>query len=212
MRTCDTHFGNIHRWDGNAFYLVATHNTPPALAEARRRSPLLASAKTAQGRLLATKTAVHITDLAADSNYIEARDPTYVTGVELGGVRTLLIVPMLREGELAVRSRFTAKKFAPSPISKSHLSRTLPPKRSSQSRMRGCSTNHASAPLTLPRRWSSRRPRRAFSRLSQALPVILNRSLQPCLRMPFASATLNSEASTVGMVRPYIPPAFAEFS
>ena len=43
---------------------------------------------------------VHITDLAADSNYIEARDPTYVTGVELGGVRTLLIVPMLREGEL----------------------------------------------------------------------------------------------------------------
>jgi GAF domain-containing protein len=61
---------------------------------------LLASPQTAPGRLAATKTAVHITDLAADSNYIQARDPTYVTGVELGGVRTLLIVPMLREGEL----------------------------------------------------------------------------------------------------------------
>jgi class 3 adenylate cyclase len=100
VRICDAHFGNIHRWDGNAFYLVATHNTPPALAEARRHSPLLASPQTAPGRLAATKTAVHITDLAADSNYIQARDPTYVTGVELGGVRTLLIVPMLRDGEL----------------------------------------------------------------------------------------------------------------
>jgi GAF domain-containing protein len=100
VRICDAHFGNIHRWDGNAFYLVGAHNTPPALAEARRRSPLLASPQTAPGRLVATKTAVHITDLAADSNYIEARDPTYVTGVELGGVRTLLIVPMLRESEL----------------------------------------------------------------------------------------------------------------
>ena len=100
VRICDAHFGNIHRWDGNAFYLVATHNTPPALAEARGRSPLLASPQTAPGRLVATKMAVHITDLAADGNYIEARDPTYVTGVELGGVRTLMIVPMLREGEL----------------------------------------------------------------------------------------------------------------
>ena len=100
VRICDAHFGNIHRWDGNAFYLVATHNTPPALAEARRRSPLLASPQTAPGRLVATKTAVHITDLAADSNYVQARDPTYVTGVELGGIRTLLIVPMLKENEL----------------------------------------------------------------------------------------------------------------
>ena len=100
VHICDANFGNIHRWDGNAFHLVATHNTPPALAEARRRSPLLASPQTAPGRLVATKTAVHITDLAADSNYVEARDPTYVTAVELGGVRTLMLVPMLREGAL----------------------------------------------------------------------------------------------------------------
>jgi GAF domain-containing protein len=100
VRICDAKFGNIHRRDGNAFYLVATHNTPPALAEARRRLPLLASPQTAQGRLVATKTAIHITDLAADSNYIEARHPLYVTAVELGGVRTLLIVPMLKEDEL----------------------------------------------------------------------------------------------------------------
>ena len=28
------------------------------------------------------------------------RDPTVISGVELGGVRTLLIVPMLKENEL----------------------------------------------------------------------------------------------------------------
>ena len=32
-------FGGIYRWDGNAFSLVATHNVPPAYAEARRFSP-----------------------------------------------------------------------------------------------------------------------------------------------------------------------------
>jgi GAF domain-containing protein len=100
VHICDANFGNIHRWDGNAFHLVATHNTPPALAEARRHSPLVASPQTAQGRLVLTRSAIHITDLAADRNYIEARDPVYVSGVELGGVRTLLIVPMLKEGQL----------------------------------------------------------------------------------------------------------------
>ena len=38
VRICDAKFGNIYRWDGDALHLVATHNTPPAFAEARRRS------------------------------------------------------------------------------------------------------------------------------------------------------------------------------
>jgi two-component system, NtrC family, sensor kinase len=42
---------------------------------------------------------VHITDLAASRGYAE-RDPLVVTAVEVGGVRTLLGVPMLKEDEL----------------------------------------------------------------------------------------------------------------
>ena len=38
-RICDAKFGNIYRLDGQALQLVATHNTPPAFAEDRRRSP-----------------------------------------------------------------------------------------------------------------------------------------------------------------------------
>ena len=38
-RICGANFGNIFRWDGDALHLIATHNTPPALADTRRRSP-----------------------------------------------------------------------------------------------------------------------------------------------------------------------------
>ena len=101
VRICDARFGNIYRWDGDAMHLVATHNTPPALAEARRRSPIRPGvSRTPSGRMLATKVAVHVADLAAEEGYTERRDPAFVAGVELGGVRTLLAVPMLKEDKL----------------------------------------------------------------------------------------------------------------
>ena len=66
VRICDAKFGNIYRWDGDALHLVATHNTPPAYAEARRRSPIRPSPETPIGRMMATKTVVHVADLAAE--------------------------------------------------------------------------------------------------------------------------------------------------
>ena len=38
VRICHAKWGNIHRWDGEALHLVASHNTPPALAAFRRSS------------------------------------------------------------------------------------------------------------------------------------------------------------------------------
>ena len=66
VRICDATFGNIYRWDGEALHLVATHNTPPAYAEARRRSPFRPDPDTPVGRMIASKTVVHIADLAAE--------------------------------------------------------------------------------------------------------------------------------------------------
>jgi two-component system, NtrC family, sensor kinase len=40
VRICDANFGNIYRWDGEVLHLLASHNTPPALAKARKHSPL----------------------------------------------------------------------------------------------------------------------------------------------------------------------------
>ena len=99
VQICDAAFGNIYRWDGQAFHLTATRNTPRAFAETRRRSTVQPHPLAASGRMVATKTVMHVADLAADQAYVE-RIPETVAVVELGGVRTMLAVPMLKENEL----------------------------------------------------------------------------------------------------------------
>ena len=99
-RICDAKFGNIFRWDGDALHLVATHNTPPAFAEARRRLPLRPNKENPIGRMLATKTVIHVADLAEDERYTERGDQDVAAAVELGGIRTFVAVPMLRENNL----------------------------------------------------------------------------------------------------------------
>ena len=102
VRICDAKFGNIYRWEGDALHLVASHNTPPAFVQARRRSPFhrAAASEPVISRLLATKAAVHVADAAAQPGYIDRSDYGAVLAVELGGVRTALAVPMLQENEL----------------------------------------------------------------------------------------------------------------
>jgi GAF domain-containing protein len=99
VRICDASFGNIYRWNSGAFSLVATYNTPPAFAEFRGRAPIRPDPNDPLGRVVATKAVVHITDAAVRQDYID-RDQTAVAVVELGGMRTVLIVPMLKEDEL----------------------------------------------------------------------------------------------------------------
>ena len=100
VRICDAKFGNIYRWDGEVLHLLASHNTPPAFAEARKRSPLRPPPETPVGRMLAHKAAFHLADMAAHPGYIDRSDPGSVAAVELGGVRTILAIPMLKENEL----------------------------------------------------------------------------------------------------------------
>jgi len=135
VRICDAKFGNIQSWDGELFSLVATHNTPPAFAEARNRLLHRPSPKAPAGRMVATKTVVHVVDLAADQGYIEERAPITVAAVELGGVRTILYVPMLKENELI--GVFTLCRQQVRPFTdKIALVRTLPHRPSSPSRTR----------------------------------------------------------------------------
>ena len=65
VRICDATLGNIYRWDGEALHLLASHNTPPAFAEARKHSPLRPHPETPVGRMVANKAAFHSTDMAA---------------------------------------------------------------------------------------------------------------------------------------------------
>ena len=100
VRICDATFGNIYRWDGEALHIVATHNTPPAFAEDRRRSPYRPYPQSPIGHMVVAKTVVHISDITAEEVYIAQHDPVAVSAVALGGIRTLLGVPLLNKGEM----------------------------------------------------------------------------------------------------------------
>jgi GAF domain-containing protein len=117
---CDARFGNIQYWDGEALHLVAAHNTPPAFAEARRRSPNRPSPNSSFGRMIATKTVVHVADAAEQPGYTQERDPASVDAVELGGVRTALYVPMLKENKLV--GAFTLSRQEVRPFTEEQIS------------------------------------------------------------------------------------------
>src|SRR5262245_14085701 len=98
-RICEAKFGNMFLYSDNAFHAVAVHNAPPVYAAARKKGPIRPSPGSGLGRVAETRKVVQIADLRAEPAYA-ARDPLVITGVELAGIRTLLAVPMLREGQL----------------------------------------------------------------------------------------------------------------
>jgi two-component system, NtrC family, sensor kinase len=98
VRLCAASFGNLYLRDGEFFRLVAFHNTPPAFVAQRRGRPYRPSPIGPPGRMLRTRAVVHVDDLTADPSYRE-RDPGVVAFVELAGTRTVLLVPMLKDGE-----------------------------------------------------------------------------------------------------------------
>ena len=83
--------GVIYKLDGEVQRLAAAYNLPAKLREFVERNPLAPGGGTAVGRALLERRAVHIPDVLADPGY------TY-QGAELGGYRTILGIPMLREG------------------------------------------------------------------------------------------------------------------
>jgi class 3 adenylate cyclase len=99
VRICDAKFGGAYRREGDGLRRVALHNAPAAFVEKLKSSgPAFTSAF--GRRMMASRSAIQVADLAADQDYVERRSPRVVAAVELGGVRTILAVPMLKENEL----------------------------------------------------------------------------------------------------------------
>ena len=99
VRICEAKFGVLFLFEGDACRAVALHGAaPPSFIEARRRYPVLPIVPgTALGRVTATKQVVQIADVQAEPAY---RSGSASCFVETGGIRTVLAVPMLKEGEL----------------------------------------------------------------------------------------------------------------
>ena len=101
VRICAAKFGNIYRWDDDALHLVASHNTPTAYAEHRRRLPLrFDQMPESLRRMVATKAPIQVDDIRTLLDGNEQHNPVVVAGTELGGIRTVLNVPMLKESNL----------------------------------------------------------------------------------------------------------------
>ena len=97
-RICEAKFGTLYLREGDGFRAVAMHNAPPAFAEARA-SVVHPRPDTSLGTAAHTMQAAQITDVTASRAYVEG-DPFVVSAVARGGYRTVLSVPMLKEGAL----------------------------------------------------------------------------------------------------------------
>jgi GAF domain-containing protein len=98
-RICEAKFGTLYLREEDGIRLVSAYNVPPAFAEARGRSPVYPAAGTSLGQVLRTKQTAHIFDVAATASYLQ-RHPSTVQAVEVGGVRTAVSVPLLKDNEL----------------------------------------------------------------------------------------------------------------
>ena len=100
VRICEARFGTMYLYETGGFRVVATHNAPPAYIQARSRDVLLRPPPDVPlGRVALTKQAVQVADMKKTRAYIE-RHPFVVAGVDLGGWRTVVSVPMLKKDKL----------------------------------------------------------------------------------------------------------------
>ena len=98
IRVCEATFGVLYLYEGDTFRAVALQG-PSSFVDARRRHPVLPGVPgTALGRVAATRQTVQIADVRTEPAYRE--HPAHAIGVEKGDLRTVLSVPMLKEGEL----------------------------------------------------------------------------------------------------------------
>jgi GAF domain-containing protein len=99
-RLCEAKFASLLLGEGDQFQRVSVHNAPPALIEHWRHTPLVRPhPESILGRAALTKQVAHVEDIRTTLAYRD-RDPFSVAGVELGGYRTVLSVPMCRKNAL----------------------------------------------------------------------------------------------------------------
>jgi class 3 adenylate cyclase/putative methionine-R-sulfoxide reductase with GAF domain len=90
---CNANFGTLFRFDSENFYPVAQFNTPAALLEAQiRHGPSKPTPGASLDHVMRTKQVFHTADMAAE--------PVPGLAAKLGGARTQVTVPMLKDDAL----------------------------------------------------------------------------------------------------------------
>jgi two-component system, NtrC family, sensor kinase len=105
-RLCDADHATITRQEGTKFFRAAVYGYSPEFLEYIGASPVQPGRGTVHGRALLEGKVIHIPDVLADPDY------TWVEAQKLGGFRTILGVPMLRDGGPHRGSRIVALRGA----------------------------------------------------------------------------------------------------
>jgi GAF domain-containing protein/sensor histidine kinase YesM len=94
VRICGARFGNLALYDGSTMRLAATHNAPEEFAKGRPKDTAIPLDISPLGTVVRTKQKLHVADLANEEQYSKS----YL--VKLAGARTMVAVPMIKEGQL----------------------------------------------------------------------------------------------------------------
>jgi len=91
-RLCEADSASIHRPVGGRYPYVASHGLTPEYDEYMRERPLLPGRGTVLGRAITELKPIQVNDVTTDPEY------TLTEARKIGGFRTVLGVPLLREG------------------------------------------------------------------------------------------------------------------
>src|SRR5262245_43477456 len=94
VRLCAATYAMVFRFDGSLMHLSAHHNvTPEGLKALLKQWPMPLDHRSVPARAVLERRIVHVHDVQTEANY------PYLTTSRALGIRTMLIVPMLRDGE-----------------------------------------------------------------------------------------------------------------
>src|SRR6516164_67428 len=99
MRLCVAAFGVLWTFEGELGHAAAVRGVPPAFAQFLTQGPHRETSGTANSRLRRGEPVLQIADIADDDAY-RSGDPVRQALVELGGGRTMLVVPLHRDDAL----------------------------------------------------------------------------------------------------------------
>ena len=96
MRLCGAAFGSLYTYDGERFRSAAQRGVPPAYAAYQSAESTDDDARWPCGNHLETRRPLHVLDLKEHETY-RAGNPGVRAMVELGGIRTILTVPLIKD-------------------------------------------------------------------------------------------------------------------
>jgi PAS domain S-box-containing protein len=96
MRLCEAAFGSLYTYDGERFHTGAQRGVPVEYAEFRTKHPPILQPGSSLARAIETRRFLQVVDMIDDDDY-RAGYPGPRAMVELGGVRTILVVPLCKE-------------------------------------------------------------------------------------------------------------------